>query len=143
MRSRVLELVLAAMVLAGPAGAADIVVTNAWIRALPAHLPAGGYFVIHNGASRDVAVTGAQSAACGMLMLHKSADTGGMDSMSDMDSVAVPAGATVAFAPGGYHLMCTDPKPAVKPGAKIPVVLQFDNGTNLAVTFDVKNARGK
>jgi copper(I)-binding protein len=128
---------------AAPASAADLTVTNAWIRALPANLPDGGYFTIRNSGPRDVALTGAQSPACGMLMLHKSSDTSGMDTMSDMESVPVPAGATVSFAPGGYHLMCMDPKPAIKPGAKVPVALQFDNGTSLAVTFAVKNARGK
>ncbi len=119
MRRTVLELVLAAAIVAAPASAADLVVTNAWITALPAHLPAGGYFTIHNGGSRDVQrLPVRQSAACGMLMLHKSSDTSGMDSMSDMDSVAVAAGATLAFAPGGYHLMCTDPKPRSSPARR-------------------------
>ena len=144
MRSRMPELALAAAVLfAMPATAAGLTVTNAWIRALPVNLPSGGYFTIHNSGTRDIAITGAQSPACGMLMLHKSSDASGMDTMSEVDSVTVAAGATVSFSPGGYHLMCMGPKPAIAPGQKVPVTLQFDNGTTLAVTFAVKNARGK
>jgi periplasmic copper chaperone A len=55
----------------------------------------------------------------------------------------VPAGGRIAFAPGGYHLMCTAPKPAMKPGAKVPVVLHLSDGSAVAVGFTVKGANGK
>ena len=32
----------------------------------------------------------------------------------------MPAAGTVEFEPGGYHLMCMKPKPAMKPGAHGP-----------------------
>ena len=143
MRIRMLELGLALSFIAVPATAAEVSVTNAWIRALPAHLPAGGYFTLKNLGKSEVSLTGASSSACGMLMLHKSSDRNGMSSMSDMESVAVPAGATVSFAPGGYHLMCMDPAASLKPGSKAFVTLEFSDGTKTTVTFAVKSARGK
>ena len=54
-------------------------VTYGWFRFLPAGLPAGGYFTAQNIGNHDLAITGAQSPACGTLMLHKSRDTGGID----------------------------------------------------------------
>ena len=73
------------------------------MRALPAHLPAAGYFTLHNAGKDPLALTAASSPACGMLMLHKSTQSGGMGSMEDVASVPVPAGGDIKFAPGGYH----------------------------------------
>src|ERR1700742_2985980 len=84
-----------APVLAMPAIAADVTVTNAWIRALPPSVPSGGYFTLHNGGTRELILTGAQSPACGMLMLHHSSDMGGMSGMQDVTEVTVPAGGNV------------------------------------------------
>src|SRR5581483_4410457 len=81
--------------------AADVRVSDAWIRALPAGLPAAGYFVLHNAGAKDAALTGAQSPACGMLMLHRSTTLNGMSSMNEVLSVTVPAHGRLAFAPGG------------------------------------------
>lgn len=110
---------------------------------LPAHLPAAGYFTLHNAGKSTVILTGATSRACGVLMLHKSSGGGGMASMSDVDRVTVPAGASFAFAPNGYHLMCMDPTSAMKHGVSIPVTLQFADGKSLAVDFVVRDARGQ
>jgi copper(I)-binding protein len=125
------------------AKAADLTITDAWIRALPASVPSGGYFTLHNGGSQAVVLTGADTPACDMLMLHKSDDTGGMSSMSDVQEVEVPAGGTIKFAPGGYHLMCMGAKPAIKPGAKVPVTLIFKDNSKLNTDFTVHNAAGK
>jgi copper(I)-binding protein len=57
--------------------------------------------------------------------------------------VDVGAGATLKFAPGGYHLMCMDPTPAIRPGNRVPVTLTFADGRRLMVSFPVRNAAGK
>jgi len=125
-----------------PASAAQVNVSGAWFRALPSSLPAGGYFTLHNGGA-DIRLTGARSPACGMLMLHKSTESGGMSSMAMVESIDVPAGGTVEFSPGGYHLMCTDPTSAMTPGAQASVTFKFSDGTTTTVNFAVKNANGK
>jgi periplasmic copper chaperone A len=123
------------------AEAAPFDVTDAWFRALPGKLPAGGYFTALNNSRRDIAITGASSDACGMLMIHQSSNKGGMSGMDMVDKVNVPAGGRIAFAPRGYHLMCDQPK--MKPGAKVPVVLHLSDGSAVAVGFTVKGANGK
>jgi len=125
-----------------PVGAAQVTVSDAWFRALPASLPAGGYFTLHNNGTA-VQLTAAQSPACGTLMLHRSTRTGGMDSMMMVGSVIVPAGGTIAFSPGGYHLMCTSPKSAMTPGGQVPVTFRFSDGTTTTARFDVRNASGR
>jgi copper(I)-binding protein len=123
------------------AQAAPLSVTDAWFRALPGTLPAGGYFTAHNATDHQIAITGARSGACGMLMLHQSKATGGMSSMDMVDKVAVPPGGEVRFAPGGYHLMCENPR--MKIGGKAPVQLTLSDGTAVTVAFAVRGATGK
>ena len=117
--------------------------SDAWIRALPAHLPAAGYFTLKNLGTAEVSLTGAETPACGMLMLHKSTESGGMGSMEDVASVALAPGGTVKFAPGGYHLMCMDPTGAIKPGGTVAVTLKFSDGGSTTSNFAVRNAQGK
>ena len=78
-----------------------------------------------------------------MLMLHKTENHDGMDSMAHMIEVNVPAGKTVRFAPGGYHLMCMEAGPAIQPGRIVPITLKFKDGTRLAAAFAVRSATGK
>jgi hypothetical protein len=134
------SLVLLMMTVTG-AQAAPFDITDAWFRSLPGELPAGGYFTAQNNGRRDVAITGASSDACGMLMMHQSSSKGGMSGMDMVDSVKVPAGGGVKFSPGGYHLMCESPK--MKIGAKVPVLLHLSDGSTVAVGFTVRGATGK
>ena len=134
---------MSGMNMGGGAAPAGVTVQDAWIRALPAAVPSGGYFTLHNGGSKTVVLTGASSPGCGMLMLHKSEDKGGMSSMAAVTEVPVAAGANVQFSPGGFHLMCMEAKPAIKPGATVPVTLSFKDGGKLTAPFAVRNAAGQ
>jgi hypothetical protein len=142
---RVLEAVLALVLAAIPASvfASPVTVSGGWFRALPANLPSGGYFTLHNGGPTQIALTGVSSPACGTLMLHMSETLGGMAQMTDVMRIPVAAGATFKFAPGGYHLMCMNPTAVMKPGATVSVKLQLDGGATITVPFAVKNARGQ
>lgn len=125
------------------AKAEDLTVTDAWIRALPGSMPAGGYFTLHNGGAKKAVLTGAESPGCGMIMLHRSETMGDIGSMTDVTSVDVAAGGTLKFAPGGYHLMCMDAKSAIKPGNKVQVTLAFADGRHTTANFQVRNVTGK
>jgi copper(I)-binding protein len=140
MRFWTLFLVLA---LTGTAQAAPPTITDGWFRALPPSVPSGGYFTLHNGGGKTVTLTGAQSPACGMLMLHRSMNHGGMGMMSHVTTIDIAPGATLQFSPGGYHLMCMDSRPVLKPGARVPVTLTFAGGQAITASFAVRNAAGK
>jgi len=126
---------------AAPAGV--LAVSDGWFRALPGNIPAGGYFTLRNNGRQAVVLTGAASPACGSIMLHQTVSGGGMAGMKHVASLDVPAGGSVSFAPGGHHLMCLEPKAAMKPGGAVPVTLQFQGGTTLTANFTVRNAAGK
>jgi len=143
MRIKAALLSIALAALAAPAFAGDLTVSNAWFRALPTGLPAGGYFTIKNSGDKNAVLVSAESDSCGMTMLHKTVDTGGMSRMDMVENVSIPAHGTLAFAPGGYHIMCMEPTPEMSPGSSVNVTLHFADGTKLDVKFDVKGATGQ
>jgi copper(I)-binding protein len=141
---KLLSTIMAAALFAAPAFAASsVTVTDAWFRALPANLPDGGYFTLHNGSTKPLTLTGAESPACGMLMLHKSGEASGMSSMSNVTKIDVPVGGTLSFAPGGYHLMCMNPTALMKQGSTVPATLDFADSSKIAAPFAVRSATGK
>jgi hypothetical protein len=131
--------------IAGPALAAGtgLVLSGQWFRTIMPSLPAAGYFTLANPSPTAQVLVAAASPDCGSLMLHRSINEGGQERMAAVNSVTVPARGSIAFAPGGYHLMCMSPTAAMKPGSSAPVTLRFADGTTLTADFPVRNATGK
>jgi copper(I)-binding protein len=127
-------MMMLAALLPAMAHAADVSVSKPWIRYLLPSLPAAGYMVLQNNGDNNETLTGAASPACGSLMLHESEDNSGMAMMMDVPSVVIPAHGTMTFAPGGYHLMCMNPR--MKVGDNIPVTLTLKSGAT--VNFSAK-----
>jgi periplasmic copper chaperone A len=138
---RAAALGLALLAPAASFAASPITVSDPWFRYLLAQIPAGGYMTLHNASDRPEVLTKAASPACGMLMLHKTEGSGGMESMVAVPSVTVPANGSFRFAPDGYHLMCMQPK--MKPGDAVPVTLSFADSTEITISFPVRNAKGE
>ena len=141
MRATLRAILVVSALLQPAAAAPGITVTEAWMRALPGGLPAGGYFTLHNPTAKTMTLQSASSPACGMLMLHKSETMSGMASMANVDSIDVKPGGTLEFSPGGFHLMCM--KPALKAGDKVSVTLHFTGGTKVQADFAVRGANGR
>ncbi len=131
---------LAVCGVAGATSASSVKIEHGWVRWLPANLPAAGYVVIRNDGDKSVKLVGADSPDYGMAMLHRSTQKNGSDSMEMVDAIGIPAHGSVQLAPGGYHLMLTDAKHAIKPGDTVHVSLHFDDGETLQVTWPVRPA---
>lgn len=121
---------------AGPAS--QIRVSDAWIRWLPAGLPAGGYMRLHNDGAHMVALIGASSADYGEVMLHRSEMTNGTMNMLPVRRAEIPAHGDLVFQPGGYHIMLMHPRQPVSPGQQVPITLKFSDGSQLEVPFAVR-----
>jgi copper(I)-binding protein len=130
---------LATLPLAAQAASPTVTVTKPWMRYLLPSLPAAGYMTLTNSGNTAAVLTGAASPACGMLMLHESQDASGMSMMMDIQTITIPANGSVTFAPGGYHLMCMQPK--MKIGDQLPVTLSFQDGSTLVATLPVYGAQ--
>jgi periplasmic copper chaperone A len=136
---------VAAAMSAGVASAAPpgLSVSGQWFRFIMPSLPAAGYFTLSNASATPRSLVGAASPACSALMLHKSVSANGEERMVMVPSVPIPARGELQFSPGGYHLMCMSPGPAMKPGQSVPVTLRLANGETLNARFPVRNAAGK
>jgi hypothetical protein len=121
----------------------ELTITGQWFRLVMPSLPAAGYFTLSNATAAPQRLVGAASPACGMLMLHKSVSANGTERMVMVPSVVVPAHGKVEFAPGGYHLMCMSPGPAMEPRQSVPVTLRLADGQTITAGFPVRGATGK
>lgn len=128
---------LAASTTALAAAPPGVHVEHAWIRWLPANLPAAGYAVLVNAGAGPVNLVGASSPAYASVTLHHSRLAQGDSTMVAVQQISVPAHGSVKLAPGGYHLMLMHATRAVKPGDTVPMTLRFAGGGVLRADFSV------
>lgn len=116
----------------------DISVSGAFARATVGAAETGAaYVTISNHGSADDALVGASSSASASVELHEMNMSGGMMRMRAIPRVAIPAGATVSFSPGGNHLMLIGLNGPLKAGSKISLTLEFEHARAITVQADV------
>jgi copper(I)-binding protein len=105
-----------------------------------AHM-AAGYFTIENGTSKDVEVKSLSSPVFESVEMHETRTENGVSSMHALDSLHVPAGGKVTFAPGGKHLMLMGPRAALDPGQSLVIILTITSAegpaSQVPATFQV------
>ncbi|HSN19638.1 MAG TPA: copper chaperone PCu(A)C [Usitatibacter sp.] len=136
-------LLAAALAFATAASAADLHVSDAWIRLLPGGAPSAGYFTLHNDSPVDVRLESAASPDFGEVSMHRTVEEAGSARMEPVDEAVVPAHGELRFAPGGYHLMMMQPKPGLKPGAQAVVALRLSGGRTLTASFPIRGPAGR
>ena len=119
---------------------AEPLVEKAWVR-LPAVSgnPGAAYFTLTGGKAADrlVGVSTPEARA----EMHESMGGGGeVTSMQPLRDLALPPHGSIAFAPGGRHVMLFGLSPQVKPGTTIPLTLALAGGKRLAVQAKVVGA---
>lgn len=136
MRSLV-TMVAAAVALAG-CEQAQLGVEDAWVR-LPAvsSRPGAAYFTVKGGADAT-SLLAVSTPATVRTELHEMKHENGMMTMAPIKDVAIPAGSTVKFEPGGKHVMLYDISPEVRAGGKIPLRLAFANGKTIEVEAELR-----
>ena len=63
---------------------------------------------------------------------------GGMMTMVEVDKVEIPAGGTVEFKPGGYHIMFMELAGTFTAGQTIDLTLTFANAGPITVKAEVR-----
>ena len=118
-------------------------VEDCWIRSMPAQLPSGGYFMVHNAGKQPVTLTGVESPAYGATMLHQTVTRDGMSRMEHTDQVVVAPGGELAFKPGGYHMMLEQPTRELEPGQSVDVTFLFGTAGRLTANCELRTAAGQ
>lgn len=116
--------------------AADLEVSNAWVRGTVAGQKATGAFMDLKSAE-GAAVVGAASNV-GMTQVHEMTMDGGVMKMREMKKLDLPAGQTVSLKPGGYHVMLMDLKKPLTKGEVIPITLKVQGKDGKTTDVQVK-----
>lgn len=120
--------------------AGSIEIGDPWSRATPGGAKvAGGFLVLKNtGATADrlVSVT---APFAGKVQIHEMTLANGVMTMRPLEAgLEVPAGGTVTFKPGSYHIMFMDLKQPLKVGEVVDGTLTFEKAGSVQVQFKVQ-----
>ena len=126
------------------AAAGTLKIENAFTRpTLGGATVAVGYVTIVNTGKTDDRLLSVTSDISATAEIHESKMQNGVMEMDELpNGLAIPAGAAVAFRPGGYHIMFVELKKSVKPGDMIHATLDFAKAGKVAVTFPAANSFG-
>lgn len=116
-------------------------IAHPWSMELPPNSPTvAAYFVIKNGGSDADRLVSVDSPIAGTAQLHQHVHQDGLMKMQQVESVDIPAGGTVTFAPMAYHVMLLDLKDRSKltTGQRFPLTLHFEKAGDLAVEVMVQ-----
>lgn len=127
----------ASTVSSAAAATAKVQISDGWVRWLPGKLPAAGYMTLLNTSDKPIDLVAASSPDYGDVMLHQTVNNGSMSSMQMADKLPLPPHEKVKIAPGGYHLMMSDPARAIAPGATVQLQLRFSDGEVLKTSLPV------
>ncbi len=117
----------------------NLLVAGAWIRQPPPGSDvAAVYLSLENVGTRAVRLTGVECPLASMAMMHETRESGGQSQMRALASVSLAPGASMAFSPGGRHIMLHGLAHPLQVGERVPIVLLFAGGIKLHVTALVR-----
>ncbi len=116
-----------AVLMASPAWAANVSVSDAWARAtMPGQKVSGAYMKLT--ADADAKLVGATSPAVPRVEVHEMRMDGDVMRMREVQAVDLPKGKTVSLEPGGYHIMLMNLAKPIAAGEVIPLTLTIESG---------------
>jgi copper(I)-binding protein len=153
MKARARNALALALGLAGLAAASAAVanpatclpkVEQAWIRAAPPGATMlAGYAEVRNDCREPFILTGAKAADFVMAQVHESRIENGSSRMLHAKRTTLPAGGTLSFAPGGYHLMLMHPRKAMPEGTVVKLELLLEDGRSVPAELTVRKEAPK
>lgn len=120
--------------------AGPLQIIQPWSMELPPNAPTvAAYFLIHNNGTTPDRLTAVDSPIAGSAQLHEHVHKDGLMKMQQVQSVEVPAGGDVSFAPMAYHVMLLDLKDRSKlvDGQQFPLTLHFEKAGDVTVEVQV------
>lgn len=126
---------------ADPEGVAGLMVENARM-VLPAVSgnPAAVYFDLSYDGDANPTLAAVAVEGSDMAMLHEYGEKDFKVQMIEMEPLKLTKGATIAFEPGGRHVMAMNVSPELSAGGKTEVTLIMDSGDKTTVVADIFGA---
>ena len=123
-------------------GTPDVRFDHVWARPTAAGATTGAVYFSVTATTRPDRLTGASSPVAATTELHQTINDNGVMKMRAVPSIDLIPGKPVVFNPGGYHVMLTGLKSALKPGDSFPPTLTFEHAPPVTVTAKVEATGG-
>lgn len=122
-------------------GVAGITVEDAWARNISMDAENGAVYMLLTSATDDAVVSASVDISVAMSAeVHRTdIDEDGSMSMQTVMSVALPAGQTTSFEPGGHHIMLVGLVEPLAAGDIITVTLALESGSIVTVDAEVRD----
>lgn len=128
---------IAACLLAAPAWAQSVEVSRAWVRGTVAGQSATGVFMELKSAD-NATLVGVASPVAKRVEIHEMAMDKNVMKMRAVLRLDLPAGKTVEFKSGSYHIMLTGLTQPLKKGEIVPLTLKLEAKDKKLITVEVK-----
>jgi periplasmic copper chaperone A len=132
-------LIVSILTACGAQSGEGIQVVDAWVRPAPM---AGGtgaaYMQISNEGPGDDTLIGVRANFAESAEMHETVQQDGMATMHLVDSIALPAGGSITFEPGGYHVMLINIAEPMQPGESVTLTLVFEQMGEMQISAEVR-----
>jgi periplasmic copper chaperone A len=122
---------------------AGVTVNDAWVKVTESgQTTAEAYMLIKSDSAAKL--VGVSSTAAKITQIHEMKMQGNEMQMRAIDSLDLPAGRTIEFKPGGYHIMLSGLSQPLVQGATVPLTLTIEDinkqRQSIEVKIEVRNA---
>ena len=139
-KNRFVGFLLLLVALASVHVSAGVLVDDAYIRGgPPGKEVAAAFFRLTNQSGDDCDLIGASSAVAGEAEIHAHFHQKGLMQMRRVNRLTLPAGETVVFEPGGYHLMLLGIEQSLVDGDRHSLTLLFSGCPEQTVQAEVRS----
>jgi periplasmic copper chaperone A len=130
-----------------PSALADLVISDAWVRAMPpTQTMTAGYATLSNEGTNAITITGASSDIAPMATLHSTVQAGDSVRMIALPALELAPGERFSFVPGGAHIMLMQMPSMPSEGAVAQLCFNLSGGearcTEATVRRDAPAAHG-
>ncbi len=115
-----------------------VVVEQAWARASAGGATTAAAYVTLKGGSAADRLVGVDTPAADTAAVHESFTDNGVMKMRPVTALPIPAGASVTFSPGSYHVMLTGLRRALVAGERFPLTFRFEHEQPITVEVLVR-----
>lgn len=118
---------------------ANLVIADAWVRALPPGQPnTAAYMMVTNSSSETVTIVEVSADIAKKTEIHTSRDVDGYQRMEQLQQLSLAPGQSQAFAPGGMHLMLFGLEQMPAEGEQVQLCLKTAAGNETCTTAGVR-----
>lgn len=121
-----------------PAGP-TLQVEQAWARALPPNAPAAAVYLTVNNPGAADRLLSVRTPIAARAEMHATRKDGELLKMEREESVEIPAKGTVAFVPGGRHIMLMGLQQPLVAGTRFDLTLVFEHAGERDVRVDIRD----